>query len=365
MKRIVLLICLALMIPLSMAQHHSNNRPPRGNSPQSNHYQNQTVNTSLVLFIAENNETFFVSVDGRNVNSKARRMVMVTNLSCRPHNVQITLKRPTSERINLQIHPQMGFERYRVSFDERNQKLMVIPMYETHHHPNQGPQPPTQILPPAPLVCTPEEVRNMCQSISRESFDNDRLDLAMLIVKSSNKLFKTSQIREMVRCFSSSSSKLKFFKFAYDYCVDPSNYYECVNDLSFNSDKENLLAFLNSRPQPNLHQPQLIPPGVPHAPMVCTSEEVNDMCQSISREPFDDNRLDLAKLIVKSSNKMFTASQIKQMARCFSFDNAKVKFLEFAYDYCVDPNNYYECVNVLTFSSGKDELMRFLNSRMR
>jgi|GEM_PF-1738306 len=366
MKKIVLIICLALMMPLSMAQHHSHNHPPRGNSSHSNHYHNQQQGTDCsVLFIAEDNETFWVNVDGRNVNGNARPMVLVTNLSQRPHNISITLKRPASESINLQIHPQMGFERYKISFDERSRQLRVIPMYEVHHHPNQGPQPPAQIYPPAPMVCTPEEVNNMCQSISRESFDDRRMELAKLIVKSSNKPFTASQIKQMARCFSFDNAKVKFLKFAYDYCIDPNNYYECVSLLTFTSNKEELMSFLNSRPQQNLYPSHPIPPVAPPVPMICTPEEVNNMCQSISRESFDDRRMELAKLIVKSSNKRFTTSQIKQMARCFSFDNAKVNFLKFAYDYCIDPNNYYDCLSLLTFTSNKEELMEFINSKLR
>lgn len=245
MKRILLVILLALIIPLTMAQHHPNNRP--------HVHSSSPVKKCTVIFTAENNELFWVNINGRIINKKAQNIVKIHNLPNQLCDVQIVLKHPANERVNLKIVPQIKMDRYVVSYDERTRALKVIPMYESHHHPHQGPQPPTHVVPavppvapPAPMVCSSDEVNEMCKTIKREGFDDNRIEMAKLIVKSKGKLFKASHIKKMANCLTFDSSKLKFLKFAFTYCVDPNNYYECVNALTFSSDKKKLMEFINS-----------------------------------------------------------------------------------------------------------------------
>jgi hypothetical protein len=47
----------------------------------------------------------------------------------------------------------------------------------------------------------------------------------------------------------------------------------------------------------------------------------------------------------------------------FTFEDNKLELAKFAYDYCIDRENYYRVNDVFTFSSSKDELSRFLQGR--
>lgn len=246
MKKALFTILLALIVPLTMAQHHPN---PHSSFPEKK---------STIIFAAENNELFWVTINGRNINKRAQNIVKIHNLPNRLCEVQIVLKSPVSGSVNLKITPQIDMERYVVSYNERTRKVQVTPMCESHDHshphPHHGPQPPTHVVPPVPpavphahLVCSSEEVNEMCQSIRRESFDDNRMEMAKLMVKSNGKLFKVSHIKKMANCLTFDRSKLNFLKFAFTYCADPNNYYECVNVLTFSSDKKKLMQFLNSK----------------------------------------------------------------------------------------------------------------------
>ena len=98
-------------------------------------------------------------------------------------------------------------------------------------------------------------------------------------------------------------------------------------------------------------------------PRVCTPEEAERMYQTLKKESFDENRLNMAKFMVPSNRLL--AIQIKHLAESFSFDKSKVDFLKFAYDFCVDPNNYYTCLEVLTFAKDKEDVMKHIQSKKR
>ena len=103
--------------------------------------------------------------------------------------------------------------------------------------------------------------------------------------------------------------------------------------------------------QPGTQQPE------PRGPVVAGEDQVAAMVARLKGESFDDDRTALAHSMVASTP--LSASQIARLAATFSFDNAKVEFLEYAFAYCVDRENYHVVTDVLTFSSDKQRVLRY------
>ena len=80
--------------------------------------------------------------------------------------------------------------------------------------------------------------------------------------------------------------------------------------------------------------------------------------RAIDDEVFSDNQLQLAKRITKS--KCLTSAQIKEVAQVFSFDDTKLEYLKFAYEFCHDKSNYWIVNDVLTFESNKRALNKYI-----
>ena len=76
----------------------------------------------------------------------------------------------------------------------------------------------------------------------------------------------------------------------------------------------------------------------------------------IQKQSFDDNKLEIAKLCVTLGH--FCVDDLARMAELFSFDDNRLKFLRYAYDYCEDPQNYPMLRDSFTFSSNYDDLMK-------
>lgn len=59
------------------------------------------------------------------------------------------------------------------------------------------------------------------------------------------------------------------------------------------------------------------------------------------------------------AKKCFTVSQIKSIVKTMSFENDKLEVAKYAYDYCIDKQNYYQLSDVFDFSSSTTDLMNF------
>ena len=106
------------------------------------------------------------------------------------------------------------------------------------------------------------------------------------------------------------------------------------------------------------HHDHHAPQGRPHDRhhIECaTHEQMALVMQTLDQQSFDDKKLEIAKLCVVLGH--FCVDDLARMAKVFSFDENRLKFLTFAYDYCEDPQNYYALRDVFSFRSNFDTLM--------
>ena len=89
-----------------------------------------------------------------------------------------------------------------------------------------------------------------------------------------------------------------------------------------------------------------------------TEEDLQGMIARMKGQTFDSDRLALGKVIVASS--ALSASQIARLAEMIDYSSSQVEFLKYAYAYCVDPQNYYTTVDILTFSSDKRKVLDYI-----
>ncbi len=94
--------------------------------------------------------------------------------------------------------------------------------------------------------------------------------------------------------------------------------------------------------------------------MAMNSQLFNNFKQSISNESFDNTRINIAKQVIGTN--YFTTAQIKELLPLFSFEGNKLEIAKYAYKNTLDKNNYFSVADCFTFSSNKDELLRYIQN---
>jgi hypothetical protein len=108
---------------------------------------------------------------------------------------------------------------------------------------------------------------------------------------------------------------------------------------------------------------QPVQPVEPPQPVCAVSEqEMNDVRSSIKAQTFDGSMQEQAKMLLRTKA-CFTTGQIISIIRLFSFDGSQVEIAKFAYDYCVDQQNYFKVVDIFTFDSSKRAVRDHINAR--
>jgi len=83
--------------------------------------------------------------------------------------------------------------------------------------------------------------------------------------------------------------------------------------------------------------------------------------KSVSDKGFDDTRLSTARQVAKSN--CLSTAQIKEIMGIFGFEDSKLQFAKFAYDYCIDKGNYFIVGDAFSFSSSVEELNEYIDSK--
>jgi hypothetical protein len=83
--------------------------------------------------------------------------------------------------------------------------------------------------------------------------------------------------------------------------------------------------------------------------------------QTIASKGFDDTKLSTAKQATKAN--CLTTDQILEVMKIFAFEESRLEFAKYAYDYCFDQNNYYMISEGFTFDSSTEELNEFIETK--
>jgi len=87
--------------------------------------------------------------------------------------------------------------------------------------------------------------------------------------------------------------------------------------------------------------------------------EFSDIKTSINKKSFEDSKLVLAKQIIKS--KCLKSEQIRDIMKMFDFEDTRLEFAKYAYEYVYDPDNYYIVNDAFQFEMTIEELDEFIS----
>ncbi len=177
----------------------------------------------------------------------------------------------------------------------------------------------------------------------------------------------SAQVYQICSILGQDPYRIDFAYASYNKVLDPQNFYDVYDSFQLFSSAfrlhdlvvGNMAVELVPIPQP---QPDLEPVPIPEPICEVMPSEISEMKSLIKDASFKDAMERQAKMMVKAKG-CFRVDQIVDLLSVFNFDDSKLMVAKYAFDYCVDTQNYYRVVNTLTFRSQKDSLTKFIEER--
>ena len=92
-----------------------------------------------------------------------------------------------------------------------------------------------------------------------------------------------------------------------------------------------------------------------------TDGDLDAMKRSISSKDFEDSKFTIAKQATRS--KCLKAEQVAEIMKLFDFEETKLDYAKYAYDYTYDQDNYYLVNDSFEFEFTIDELNEYLENK--
>lgn len=202
-----------------------------------------------------------------------------------------------------------------------------------------------------------EDFMYLANQVANEPNEQSRLDIARDITRQN--CMAVADIMRIASLLQMEPNRLKYFKSVHNYAFDVLNFEACTQLLSQPSLKNELLDYLHETLPPHGNDP--MPPVIP---CLVSPIDFDQIKASIQKQSFNNTRLTLGKQIV-SAKKCFTALQIKELTKLFDFESSKLEFAKYAFDYCIDFENYYLVTESFDFESSKSDLLKYIKEHQR
>ena len=193
---------------------------------------------------------------------------------------------------------------------------------------------------------------DVIRSFERERYDSNRLKMADMVF-STGGFMTTAQIIRVADIFDYDSNRVKFLINAYRNCVDRYNYYQVLRTLDYSSSREKVIKFVLDDKEDMLRETDML--------RKVSNSDMTAILKALKNETYDSTREKLAKMMICGS--LLTSRQIADMAKTFTFESNRLKFLEYSYQFCADPQNYVIAAETLKFSSDRSNLMKKISRR--
>ncbi|GAB4397610.1 MAG: hypothetical protein OHK0053_14450 [Microscillaceae bacterium] len=173
----------------------------------------------------------------------------------------------------------------------------------------------------------------------------------------------TEQAMKLASMLQSENNRMIFLKMAWPRIYDAAHFIRADQLFSQPASQQGFRTFVQSQTGNNFpNTPTTNPNNPPNAGCVVSAAEFNDIKTRIGNEISNSTRLSTAKTIIQVKQ-CFTSAQILELLGLFPFSSSKMELAKFAYDFTVDKDRYYTLSDAFSFSSDREELMRFINSK--
>lgn len=109
------------------------------------------------------------------------------------------------------------------------------------------------------------------------------------------------------------------------------------------------------------YQPPSAAPANKGCVLAMSSSDFEKGKTTISKQSFAESMMKSAKQMTKVN--CMNIKQIRAIMDLFSFEESKLEYAKFAYEYCVDKKNYFQLTEAFSFSSSSDSLNEFLDAQ--
>ncbi len=161
--------------------------------------------------------------------------------------------------------------------------------------------------------------------------------------------FTTAKAKQLIGVVYPENERLQLAKASYDNIVDPANFTQLYDLLSYQSSRNELAAYVSNNSYNN-----------PRVPM--TASNFNSLYLSARDQYSASAKINFISTSFANTNNYFTTTQVKQLIQLVPTENDRLVLAKSAWDNLTDPANYTQLYDLFTNANYRNNFAAFASS---
>lgn len=292
----------------------------------------QAQNIAEAIIFTENGEKFTASINGIKINDKPANRVEIPNLEAEFYKLKLDFEDPGLTDFNGNMMVEIGTRLTYMAKQNRRGKFVIRPVSEAPLA-EAKPSKPAKPAPPANPTKPPSPVEDReshseevtTTTTTRGTQDGVKMDVEI----EGTRMSVDMQVPDME--------------------VEESSTVTTTTTTKTQRDRDLII------------EEEVVEESAGNCGMPMNSADFESAKSSIESKSFEDSQLTVARQITRSN--CLKADQVKSIVEIFDFEDTKLEYAKFAYDYTVDQNNFYKVNDAFDFESTIEELNEYLESK--
>lgn len=304
---------------------------------------------------ANNNREYTVDLDGRKYNSTSVdasgngvRQIIIDDLVLGSHQLSVYNNADNSELYSKTFQLRAGYDMViairrngAVTFTEKKMKQTTA---------NQT----------SKTGVTDAQFNTILTSIKSKWSQSSRISAMKNALNNKSYYFTTEQVGEMLQLISVEARRLELAKLAFAKVTDPLNYTDITELLTTQANKDNLVAFVQSK-NPDVYASGQVSSSGQYASRIAMSDtEFSKIYRKAQLHFRQASVVADVKAALSNSANYFTQEQVRSLISLLNTEADRLSLMKLAYHRSADPTNFTQLYDLFSTQASINEMNTYI-----
>ena len=219
-----------------------------------------------------------------------------------------------------------------------------------------------QVSTQAKSAMTETQFNSLLSSIKAKWSQTSRISTIKTAINNKSYYFTTEQVGDMLQTVTVEARRLELAKLAYPKVTDPLNYADIAELLTVQTNKDNFMAFVQSK-NPGITGSGQITSSGQYASRSAMSDSEFDKLYTKSQLHFRQSSVvtDI-KAALSNKNNYFTMDQIRSLLTLVSTEANRLMLMKLAYHRSADPTNFVQLYDLFSTQASINEMNTYIKN---
>lgn len=305
---------------------------------------------------ANNNREYIVDLDGRKYYSNSTdasgngvRQFVINDLAIGSHQIAVYDNTNNEELYSKTFQLRTGYDMViavrrngNVTFTEKKMK--------------QGSNQTSQ------AALTETQFSSLLSSIKSKWSQSSRINAIKAAIDNKSYYFTTEQVGQMLQVVTSEARRLELAKLAYVKVTDPLNYADIADLLSTQSNKDNFIAYVQSKNPGIVASGQVSSSGQYASRIALSDADFNKIYNKAQLHFRQSSVVTDVKAALSNKNYYFTQDQIRSLISLISTEANRLALMKLAYHRAADPTTFTQLYDLFTTQASVTEMNTYIRN---